>query len=92
MLLRSHLRSTRSSYPSASRAIARKGLFAIVEYQNGRSEQPWGAGLNYPNCPNWVCAVQRRRFPVGASPTRQSLQPEAIGAVMEGNEVAEAFD
>src|SRR6266403_2833192 len=30
-----------------------------------------------------VCAVQRRRFPVGASPTRQPLQPEAIGAVME---------
>jgi hypothetical protein len=30
-----------------------------------------------------VCAVQRRRFPVGASPTRQSLQPEAIGAVMK---------
>src|SRR6266850_8357752 len=34
-------------------------------------------------CPLWVCAVQRRRFPVGASPTRQPLQPEAIGAVME---------
>jgi hypothetical protein len=33
--------------------------------------------------PSWVCAVQRRRFPVGASPTRQPLQPEAIGAVME---------
>src|ERR1039457_3617075 len=30
-----------------------------------------------------VCAVQRRRFPVGANPTRQPLQPEAIGAVME---------
>ena len=30
-----------------------------------------------------ACAVQRRRFSVGASPTRQSLQPEAIGAVME---------
>src|SRR3979411_3025098 len=30
-----------------------------------------------------VCAVERRRFPVGASPTRRSLQPEAIGAVME---------
>jgi hypothetical protein len=30
-----------------------------------------------------VCAVTRRRFPVGASPTRQTLQPEAIGAVME---------
>ena len=25
----------------------------------------------------------RRRFPVGVSPTRQPLQPEAIGAVME---------
>ncbi len=33
--------------------------------------------------PLWVRAVQRRRFPVGANPTRQSLQPEAIGAVME---------
>ena len=31
----------------------------------------------------WVCAVERRRFPVGASPTRRPLQPEAIGAVME---------
>jgi len=27
-------------------------------------------------------AVERRRFPVGASPTRQPLQPEATGAVM----------
>ena len=34
-------------------------------------------------CLLWVCAVTRRRFPVGASPTRQTLQPEAIGAVME---------
>ena len=30
-----------------------------------------------------VCAVRRRRFSVGASPTRQPLQPEATGAVME---------
>jgi hypothetical protein len=30
-----------------------------------------------------VCAVQRRRFPVGASPTRQMLQPEATGATVE---------
>src|SRR3954469_16238998 len=36
-----------------------------------------------PRLPLLACAVQRRRFPVGASPTRQSLQPEAIGAVME---------
>src|SRR6201984_859533 len=30
-----------------------------------------------------ACAVIRRRFPVGASPTRQTLQPEATGAAME---------
>src|SRR3977135_706606 len=30
-----------------------------------------------------VCAVIRRRFPVGASPTRQTLQPEATGAATE---------
>ena len=32
----------------------------------------------------WGCAVRRRRFPVGARPTRRlSLQPEATGAGME---------
>ena len=36
-----------------------------------------------PQCPLDVCAVTRRRFPVGASPTRRTLQPEATGAVME---------
>jgi hypothetical protein len=36
-----------------------------------------------PACPSWVCAVERRRFPVGASPTRRPLQPEAAGAAME---------
>src|SRR6202171_2253621 len=39
---------------------------------------------NHYGLPLLACAVQRRRFPVGASPTRQPLQPEAIGAVMEG--------
>jgi hypothetical protein len=34
-------------------------------------------------CLSLACAVTRRRFPVGASPTRQPLQPEAIGAVTE---------
>src|SRR5438132_11520845 len=34
-------------------------------------------------CRQLACAVKRRRFPVGASPTRQPLQPEATGAVME---------
>jgi hypothetical protein len=30
-----------------------------------------------------VCAVKRRRFPVGFNPTRPRLQPEATGAIME---------
>src|SRR5882757_2628086 len=34
-------------------------------------------------CPHLACAVERRRFPVGARPTRQTLQPEATGAAME---------
>jgi hypothetical protein len=33
--------------------------------------------------PQRVCAVLRRRFPVGESPTRQVLQPEATGATVE---------
>ena len=48
--------------------------------------------LSVEECPGWVCAVQRRRFPVGANPIRQPLQPEAIAAANGGNEVAEAFD
>src|SRR5260221_244055 len=34
-------------------------------------------------CSLCVCAVTRRRLPDGANPTRQPLQQEAIGAVME---------
>jgi hypothetical protein len=41
------------------------------------------AATRPPNVKPNVCAVTRRRFPVGASPTRQPLQPEATGAVME---------
>ena len=33
--------------------------------------------------PQRVCAVARLRFPVGASPARRTLQPEATGAAME---------
>jgi hypothetical protein len=41
--------------------------------------------LRHPvgQCPLFACAVRRRRFPVGASPTRRTLQPEATGAVVE---------
>ena len=45
--------------------------------------QPDGAYGCDLRCPLNVCAVRRRRFPVGESPTRQPLQPEATGAVME---------
>src|SRR6202171_181901 len=50
----------------------------ILDLGRGRAGDDVGG-----TCPFLACAVQRRRFPVGASPTRQSLQPEAIGAVME---------
>jgi hypothetical protein len=46
-------------------------------------DRPYRAGLGDGKSPLWVCAVTRRRFPVGASPTRQPLQPEATGAAME---------
>src|SRR5215469_4271204 len=38
-----------------------------------------GFGQSRPS----TCAVPRRRFPVGARPTGDSLQPEATGAGME---------
>jgi hypothetical protein len=50
---------------------------------NGPSPPRRDVGCLYPQCPLHVCAVTRRRFPVGASRTRQPLQPEATGAVME---------
>src|SRR5229473_8119292 len=36
-----------------------------------------------PKCLLGVCAATRRHFPVGASPTRRPLQPEAAGAAKE---------
>ncbi len=44
---------------------------------------PSGRSPRGADWPSWVCAVKRWRFPVGASPTRQPLQPEATGAAME---------
>ena len=42
-----------------------------------------GNKLRFPVSPLLSCVVKRRRFPVGASPTRRPLQPEATGAAME---------
>ena len=49
---------------------------------SGHSRRDWLRATIGPR-PLRLCAVTRRRFPVGASPTREPLQPEAIGAVME---------
>jgi multidrug efflux system membrane fusion protein len=38
-----------------------------------------------------VCAVQRRRFPVGAGPTRQFAPAGSSRSSHGGNEMAEAF-
>jgi hypothetical protein len=55
-----------------AQGVGRRGLlFAFSEADGHQGQQ-------------WVCAVQRRRFPVGARPTRQVLQPEATGATVEG--------
>src|SRR5262249_38588885 len=48
-----------------------------------RVAAPPFATLCLGECLYRVCAVTRRRFPVGASPTRRTLQPEAAGAAME---------
>ena len=42
-------------------------------------------------CPLNVCAVQRRRFPVGASPTRPNAPAGSNRSSHGGNEMAEAF-
>src|SRR4029077_18064285 len=47
------------------------------------NREPAGELHRSSEWPLHVCAVTRWRFPVGASPTRQTLQPEATGAVME---------
>jgi hypothetical protein len=52
-------------------------------YHGNRRKRTLIEGQGADECPVYVCAVRRRRFPVGASPTRRTLQPEATGAVME---------
>jgi|SRR5713101_5250574 len=42
-------------------------------------------------CPQWVCAVKRRRVPVGANPTRQTAPAGSNRSSHGGDEMAEAF-
>ena len=66
-------------------SAGRRGQQVKLRRGIGTSRRMTGGDLRLinPQCPLYVCAVRRRRFPVGASPTRQTLQPEATGAVME---------
>src|SRR5215469_2989691 len=42
-------------------------------------------------CPLWRCAVERRRFSVGESPTRRDAPAGSNRSSCGGNEAAEAF-
>jgi len=47
--------------------------------------------VNVPECLFWVCAVTRRRFPVGASPTRRFAPAGSNRSRHGGDEMSEAF-
>src|SRR3974390_3360555 len=60
----------------------------MMHHLRHRGTRSWlrvksGGREPFARCPLIPCAVTRRRFPVGESPTRQPLQPEATGAAME---------
>jgi hypothetical protein len=60
-------------------ALLISDYFLAEAPEAGVTPEPDGVSI----WPYWVCAVKRRRFSVGARPTRQALQPEAAGAAME---------
>src|SRR5271169_2957447 len=65
---------------SCSGPQGRPPLPDLVDVHNA---VPHSGACGGPLCLLRVCAVKRRRCPVGANPARQPLQPEATGAVME---------
>ena len=87
---------TQESVRNTGSPMARSAMTNRTPARTGRAPWGWRRRFAVPRKPgnsgggkgpqfktDAASAVQRRRFPVGASPTRQSLQPEAIGAVME---------
>src|SRR6516225_9033997 len=87
------LEATIGDKPAAAAPIttSRRVAIMIILPKAQSAERPPHEGhyTTLPRKRRWIerllmaCAVKRRRFPVGASPTRQPLQPEATGAVME---------
>ena len=51
-----------------------------------------GVAIDTHEGPHRVCAVTRRRFPVGARPTRRFAPAGSNRSSHGGNEMAEAFD
>ena len=58
-------------------------LHLVLSILLGRARLAKTRDKGVTECRLVACAVKRRRFPVGANPTRQPLQPEATGAAME---------
>jgi hypothetical protein len=56
------------------------------------AQSRYGLGHLDLKCLHLACAVTRRRFPVGASPTRQTLQAASNRSNYGDNEVAESFE
>ena len=67
---------------------ARKVLTIGIDFVAGSRFAAPGAAEG----PLRVCAVTRRRFPVGASPTRRFAPAGSNRSSHGGNEMAEAFD
>jgi hypothetical protein len=67
------------------RALQNAGKNVLISF-GGATFPAWPAqssAYQRYECRLSTCAVRRRRFPVGASPPGDSLQPEATGAGME---------
>ena len=66
--------------------------FAHSRKSFGFTDDPVAAVCKQLKSPDWGCAVTRRRFPVGARPTRRFAPAGSNRSSHGGNEMAEAFD
>ena len=78
-----HFRCSISDKIANGRIVLRRPAQMVRPRRTGRGTSWVLAALFVVTGPVLACAVDRRRFPVGARPTRRTLQPEATGAAME---------